>query len=453
MNLPSLVRRVTGPIDDSNVDRLTADDHLFVMMGNTLGLPVVTQTLWHFPGDIDIDALEAVATRMRHGRLSRLVATHPGPGRAHWRYTPDAGLVTVQTDTVPVGDEELWGRRMAAHPLDITHGPSWRMDIARTADGGAVLASLTINHAIADGGTGTMAIIEAVHDVDYAAGADPGLYSNVRDAADLVWTAARTGFEVWRSSRSGPPASPARVTGGPAPAPAAALTAAEITPNVTMRIPVADYTAAAATRGGTDNSLFAALMVGVLERSGRVSSGDVVPVSLPVSSRTTDDRRANATSGATAFVEVLPGRYEDLSGIRAACKEAYGRLAANSGVVAQRAVILQALSESMTRRLAANATTPLCLASNVGAFPDEFATLGTGVRGAIAIRAITATDDATKLRDRNGGISGWCGVDDDHVMFSISSLDPARIPDAHTLRRLVTDELAAWDLHGKPWGA
>lgn len=452
MNFGSLVRHETGAEAGTVVDRLTADDDLFVRMDVILGLPVVNQTLWQFPGDVDVEAITALGEKLRHGRLSRLVGTHPGPGRAYWRYTPDAGRVDVLTDPVPAGAEQSWGRDQADAPLDIENGPAWRLTIARTADEASVLVSLTISHVIADGGTGAVAVIEALHGIDYRLGDEPDLVSNVRDAADLLWTAGGTAFRMWRASRSAAaPASPVRVTGRPAPD--TDMSTVETAPNVTVLIPLADFAGAAQTRGGTDNSLFAALMVGILERCGRVSPGDVVPVSLPVSSRTLDDRRANASSGATAFVEVAPERYEDLTAVRKACKEAYGRLAAGSGAVAQRAVVLQALTESMTRRLAANVTTPLCLASNVGHAPEEFATLGTGKHGALSIRAVTATDDPSRLRDRKGGISGWLAIDDGHVMFSVSSLDPARIPDAATLRTLVDDELGAWGISGKPWGA
>ena len=158
----------------------------------------------------------------------------------------------------------------------------------------SVLVSLIISHVIADGGTGAVAVIEAIHGLDYVPGAEPGLVSDVRDAADLLWTAGTTAARIWRASRSTPPPSPVRVTGRPTPD--TDVSSAETAPNVTVLIQQADYTGAAKSRGGTDNSLFAALMVGILERSGRVSEGDVVPVSLPVSSRTLDDRRANASS-------------------------------------------------------------------------------------------------------------------------------------------------------------
>lgn len=451
MNFASLVRHDEQSSPGPVVDRLTADDDLFVRMDVVLGLPVVNQTLWRFPGSVDVDTITALGQKLRYGRLSRLVTRHRGPGRAYWRYTPEAGAVEVQDDPVPAGDEEAWGRTQADAPLDFGKGPAWRLVVARAAADDSVLVSLIISHVIADGGTGAVAVIEAIHGLDYVPGAEPGLVSDVRDAADLLWTAGRTAVRIWRASRSTPPASPVRVTGRPAPG--TDVSDAETAPNVTILIPQADYTAAATTRGGTDNSLFAALMVGVLERSGRVSPGDVVPVSLPVSSRTLDDRRANASSGATAFVEVDPQRYDDLTAVRTACKDAYGRLAANSGAVAQRAVVLQALSKPITRRLASNVTTPLCLASNVGQAPDEFATLGTGTPGALSIRAITATGDPARLRDRKGGISGWLAFNDDHVMFSVSSLDPVRIPDTASLRTLVTDELAAWGISGKSWGA
>ncbi|MFC9978610.1 hypothetical protein [Gordonia sp. NPDC127522] len=451
MNFTSLVRPDRTSAPEVVVDRLTADDDLFVRMDVVLGLPVVNQTLWRFPGTVDVDTITALGQKLRYGRLSRLVTRHRGPGRAYWRYTPEAGAVSVQTEPVPAGDEEAWGRAQADAPLDFENGPAWRLVVARAAADDSVLVSLIISHVIADGGTGAVAVIEAIHGLDYVPGAEPGLVSDVRDAADLLWTAGTTAARIWRASRSTPPPSPVRVTGRPTPD--TDVSSAETAPNVTVLIPQADYTGAAKSRGGTDNSLFAALMVGILERSGRVSEGDVVPVSLPVSSRTLDDRRANASSGATAFVEVVPGRYDDLTAVRTACKDAYGRLAANSGAVAQRAVVLQALSPSITRRLASKVTTPLCLASNVGQAPDEFATLGTGTAGALSIRAITATGDPVRLRDRKGGVSGWLAINDGHVMFSVSSLDPVRIPDAASLRSLVDDELTAWGISGKPWGA
>ncbi len=88
MNFASLVGNAPGVGQDPTVDRLTADDDLFVRMDVILGLPVVNQTLWRFPGTVDIDAFASLAEKLRRGRLSRLVATHRGPGRAHWRYTP-----------------------------------------------------------------------------------------------------------------------------------------------------------------------------------------------------------------------------------------------------------------------------------------------------------------------------------------------------------------------------
>ncbi|KAF0970842.1 hypothetical protein [Gordonia sp. YY1] len=436
---------------DAPVDRLTPDDDLFLKMDAVLDLPVVTQTLWRFPGTIDVDAIASVAERLHRGRLGRLVGGRRGPGRAYWRYTPDAGHFAIDTEPLPAGGEEAWGRTRALDPLDIVNGPSWRLSVARTVDDASVVVSLTIAHVIADGGAGTCAIVEAVNSTPYLAGTTPGIADDVLDAADLLRTAGTTAYRVWRESRGGSPESPARVTGNPAPD--TDLAGAEATPNVTVLIPHADYAAAATSRGGTDNSLFAALMVGILKRCGRVSDGDVVPVSLPVSTRTDGDRRANATSGATAFVEVAPGRYEDLTDVRVACKEAYGRLTEKSSAVANSAVILQAVNDSIARRLAANATTPLCLASNFGPMPDEFVTLGTGTRATMAIRAVTVTEDVTQLRDRKGGISGWLGINDDHVMLSVSSLDPVRIPDASMMRSLLTDELAAWGLHGTGWGA
>ncbi|WP_232717131.1 non-ribosomal peptide synthetase [Gordonia metallireducens] len=432
------------------VDWLTADDDLFVKLDAILGLPVIMQTVWRFPGSVDVEAIASVAERMLAGRLSRLVARHRGPGRAYWRYTPEAGSVTVQAEPVVEGGAESWARAQAYIPLDVVNGPAWRFTVARTADGSAVLASLTIAHVIADGGSGTVAVIEAVHGVEFTPGVAPGIVHNVVDAADLLWKAGRTAYRVWREGTA-PTMTPERITGEPAPD--TDPSTAQATPNVTVLIPLADYSAAASSRGGTDNSLFAAIMVGILERCGRVSDGDVVPVSLPVSTREGNDRRANATSGARAFVGASPDRYDDLTDIRIACKEAYGRMSVTPGAVANRNVIVQALPNPIARRHAANATNPLCLASNFGPFPDDVVTLGTGVRSEIAVRAFTAADDLTRLKDTKGGVSGWLGINGDEVMLSVSSLDPVRLPDPEAVRTLVVDELAAWGLSGRDWGA
>ncbi|MEO9326814.1 hypothetical protein [Gordonia aurantiaca] len=452
MKIASLVRRTPFVPSASTVDRLTADDDLFVKLDTILGMPVVMQTVWRFPGTVDVDALRGVAERMLTGRMSRLVGRHRGPGRAYWRYTPEAGSVTVAAEPIPAGGEEAWARAQTDLPLDVVTGPAWRFAVARVADGSAVLVSLTIAHVIADGGSGTLAVMEAVHDLKYTPGTEPDLVDDAIDAADLLGSAASTAYRVWQESRTETPVTPERVTGTPAPD--TDLATAQATPNVTVLVPANDFTAAAKARGGTDNSLFAALMVGLLERCGRVSKGDVMPLSLPVSTRTDPaDRRANATSGARAYIEVSPSRYDDLTDIRVACKEAYERLAVRPGTVANRAVIMQALPQAAARRLAAQATNPLCLASNVGHVPDFFATLGTGVPADLAVRAVTAADDVTLLRDAKGGISGWLAINNGDVMFSVSSLDPVRIPDVAALRTLVTDELATWGLTGRSWGA
>ncbi|WJG14248.1 hypothetical protein PWF70_04265 [Gordonia sp. Swx-4] len=98
--------------------------------------------------------------------------SHRGPGRAYWRYTPDAGHFSVQAEPVAVGEEEQWGRAQADADLDIENGPAWRLVVARTADDASVLVSLVISHVIADGGTGAVAVLEAVH--------GPGLHARHR---------------------------------------------------------------------------------------------------------------------------------------------------------------------------------------------------------------------------------------------------------------------------------
>ncbi|WP_267617798.1 hypothetical protein [Gordonia bronchialis] len=434
------------------VDRLTPDDDLFVRMDLVLDLPVANQFVWRLPARVDPETLRALARRLKRGRLSRLVVRQPSPCRDVWAHTESAG--DFEFDDVPIGSGEAteWARRQADADLDILGGPAWRLSAGYSVDGTTTYVSLVNSHAVGDGGAMIAAVVEAVRDERFErAPGKVGMIDNMRDAAISLVAA---GGAVKRLLHGSSPSMSA-TTGAQDPrttgASASTVDTAEPSPTVMMLVPAGEFRQTAEETGGTLNSLFAAIMVGLVERTGRVKSGQVVPVNLPVSLRTARDRRANATAAARAFITLEETRYTDLSAVRQACKDAYVQLSPRSGHVAQLTILGQALNDFTFGKLAANAQTPLCLASNVGQVPDEFASLGTGISAFVAARAITTTSDPRLLAARQGGLSGWLSLAGGMATLSVTSLDPARVPDSTMLSTLLADELARWGLTAHSW--
>lgn len=432
------------------VERLTTDDDLFVRMEHALGLGVVNQCLWHLAGSLDPVVFARIGERLCSGRASRLVARRPPPCRDTWRYTPTAGSVEYLTESVPSADATTWADRQAAFTLDSVSGPSWRLSAARCADGPGTYISFIATHATGDGRTQMTAIADALaqaqYDTDVAA---PGVISDLSDGVRTAFRAARAAVRVATAKGSGRPARDAA---------SVHQHDATVTKYSDERLPAsamvtldhAKFVDAARTRGGSLNSLFVAIMVGILERGGMTSAGDVVPVSVPVSRARDDDRRANATTGATAHVRVDDERYTDLTAIRRACRDAYTAMESTTNSVTTLATIAQALGDGTVRRLAAGMPTPLCLASNVGTLTPAFAALGTDRPGDVIMRAVT--NNPKGLRGHEGGVSGWLCVSGDTVGLAVSALDPRLVGGSAGIRRLVDLECARWRLHESSWG-
>ncbi|RPA12259.1 hypothetical protein EEB19_08115, partial [Gordonia sp. OPL2] len=207
-----------------------------------------------------------------------------------------------------------------------------------------------------------------------------------------------------------------------------------------------------ATRaGGTTNTLFTAIGLGVLEATGRVGPGDVVGASLPMSTRGPGDRRANATTGVTARVTVDDTRYRDLRPLRWASKHAFASLGDSPSARAQLGVLGQALPDPLIRRLSTTMTAPLCLTSNLGRLSTGFASLGGSRPVPVVVRAVTVGAGLATVRRMAGGLSAWISESDGGHTLAFTSLDPDRVADAATLSALVQGELGRWGLVGQHW--
>ncbi|GED99730.1 hypothetical protein nbrc107696_01770 [Gordonia spumicola] len=418
--------------------RLTADDNLFLVMEHVVDLPVVNQVVWRLESDVDADLVNRLGDGLHAGRLSRLAVRTAGPTRDLWRSTPDAGV--VETSDVPVrrGGEGDWARTQLEAPIDSVAGPSWRLTAAPTSDG-RVMVSLVFSHVVADGGAILAAVDEAVRGCPRPL--EVGRRRPLTDSLSLGRAAASAACEIVRTRRPSAPRE-ARPTATDEPF---------TCPTIAVTVDSGVFDATARDANGTPNTLFVALVLGVLERSGRVATGDDVRINLPVSTRRDDDLRSNASSAATADVTVSAGRYDDLSALRASCKEAYVRRERDVDPFVSTVVVAQALPDAAVRRLAAGAGTPLCLASALGDLPASFATLGGTATGPVAMRSTTVGASAAQLAAAGGGVSAWSSRTPGVVTLCFAGLDPLAIPDRRRLTDLVLGELGRWDLRAEVW--
>lgn len=431
-------------------ERLTADDHLFVVMEQVMGVPVIPQVIWRVDASGPVlDHVAEVGRRLTAGRLSRLVRRTCGPVRDRWVYTARAGHVRIDRDPVAPDEVTGWLHDRLETDIDSVHGPAWELSAVPTTDG-HVIVSLVRSHVVADGAAMIRAVAEAVTGQARTPRHRERRGDSIRDALSLLTAVGRAAVSMRK-----PPARGAIVPENDTEAPAGPA----VVLTVGVRVKAARFDAVASSRGGTANTLFQAVTLGVLVGSGRVSEGDTVPLAVPMSVRdeTGDegdlDLRANATTGATVTVRLDPGRYDDLREIRAAAKAAYRDVTTRTGpdTVAAMAQIAQVLPDAVVRRAAAGSTTPLCLASNLGEPSDAFTGLGLDRTACdVALRSVIRAGSARELAARQGGVSAWAVQTGSTLSLSFTSLDPAHVRDAAHLLDLVRQEMARWGLE---WGS
>ncbi|MFI2489611.1 hypothetical protein ACH47X_22050 [Promicromonospora kroppenstedtii] len=486
--------------------RLQFADDMFLRRHEGATSPAVNQVLWRLDGPFDADRLRDLGARLAAGSLHRRVVRSRVPGARH-RWAPAGTLPVVDLQTTAVAEDRIgdWAQTQADVPLDPARGLSWRISaadvVARAGTGAAGtvvggIVSLTCAHAVADGA----ALIDAV--VRAATNAAPivvpaperGTRALLADAADAAAQAAAVGRWAGAKARAraqsaareiapqGPRASagtvhepvpppppeageaagPAGVAGaGPATrvmpavveapaAPQPADDAAWRAPVLHVELPSDQVTQAAAAHGGTPNTWFVAFLARLVHATGRFP-GEPVPVALPVSTRDADDPRANSTKIARVTIPADVLAHRDLGWVRAAAKEAYTAVGqAEPGLAPVPLELVQMLPDTLVSRLP-QPPVAAALASNLGRPPEGYThAAGSAVRSVATLSHYQGAT-AAELRAAGGGLVAFCTTVGRTTTLSVAALDPDRMADAATLRRLVLAEAEAWKLPAAPW--
>src|ERR1700742_4003754 len=251
------------------------------------------QVVWIYNRAIDIDGLRRFHRHLQQGRLSRRIERSPLPfGRHRWVSSVPSELEIVATPR-PREEFDAWLGEQAGRPLDVEHGSGWHLAVLPFTDGGAGV-SLVVSHTVADGMGGCLAIMEAASGYDSAIEVPPAgerrrwraLREDTRQTVRDIPAIRRALKAAARSARQDRAAAKS-TTPRPAPIPGADETIA--LPTATIFIDADEWAARAHELGGTSNSLLAGVAARLAEKAGRVTTGGMVTLGVPVNQRTADD--------------------------------------------------------------------------------------------------------------------------------------------------------------------
>ncbi|MFJ2668791.1 hypothetical protein ACIO14_31030 [Nocardia fluminea] len=460
--------------------RMQPEDSTYWLVREAFGWSVVLQIVWRFPAHPDAADLAALNERLRAGVLNRRLIRAGVPFARHrWVHADFAPELSIDVATISSGDIESWsGAELYSVPLDPENGPAWRLRGVAVDDGGFVL-SLTALHLVADGRTMVNAVVAALDDTaaDPLSGAgmvgsSAGIVTDsvlrsvgdrLRDALDGLCQIAEAGRGVALAAAAlardrMPLAGRDRPSGESSTERRPVKAAAHLrSPRaqcswVTVSVDAAHWEAVAREHGGTANTLFIAVLAGAL-RASKYADGGPLKLGIPVSRRTDDDERGNATAGVSVLLadELVTGG--DLAPLRSLCKEAFERLSAGQRAAHVHLLPLVSLLPTalVVRAATAGSGMPDAVASNLGDFAGKLREVGGVSATAVAFRGIAQGVDPDRTYRFGDGLQSWAIRSGDQLTFSVAAFDEQCFPDSGALRGLLSEELDGWGLERRMW--
>jgi hypothetical protein len=362
-----------------------------------------------------------------------------------------------------------WLDRELGVPLDPERDAGWRISAARMADGGTAVL-VAVHHLFGTGG-GIVGALYGSQDVDPTTGTTEATFSSGNNftmwrealgVGDRIRLGLLGGGRLMRSAAAArrgasTSADPDRPDLPPAIKPSRGRDRTRRPPS-NLRVaaiataPADAWDSAAAQRGGTGNTLLAAIAANLLRRA-RLARGARIDrtlrLLLPVDltdrevARVAQRSSGPAASMTTAEV-VLPGGppvHGELATLRATMKAAFIRDSGRAPAVRGAGDVMRLLPEALTFRAAARAALRFdgC-ASNVGAMPPGMLRLGPHLADDVAMIGFPIGNEAITALIRYR----------DAVALTVVT-DPLRLGPAPDLREWLNDELAGWGLAEVVW--
>jgi diacylglycerol O-acyltransferase len=437
--------------------------------------PVLPHMAWllRFPDEVTEQTLAEEARRMAatpYGLGRRIVSPRVPGGRHRWRQAPTPPAVSMRPRPLAGGDAlSAWLDRELGVPLDPERDAGWRITAARMAGGGT--AVLVVAHHLFGTGGGIVAALYGGDDVDPTAGTTEATFTPGNDFT--IWREAlgvgdRIRLGLVGAGRLLGSASAALGGGSTADGADRPHLPPEIKPSrgrdrtrrppsnlrvaALATVPAEAWDGAAAERGGSGNTLLAAVAANLLRRA-RVARGAridrtlrlLLPVDLTDREVAHIVQRSSGPAAAMTTAEVvLPGGppvHTELSTLRGAMKAAFIRDSGRVPAVRGAGDVMRLLPEAVTFKAAARAALRYdgC-ASNVGAIPPRMLRLGAHLANDAAMLGFPIGNEAITALIRYR----------DAVVVSVVT-DPLRLGPAPDLREWLDEELAGWGLPEVVW--
>ncbi|MEU0497152.1 hypothetical protein [Mycobacterium sp. NPDC006124] len=389
------------------------DQALFLGLRAT-GQSAVTQIVWVYEHEIDLDGVRHFHRNMGYGMAGRLVEPSILPfGRHRW-VTSLGPAAPLRIAPAPRPRAELsdWIDDCARQPIDPQFGPSWHMSVLPMTDG-ATAVSLVGSHCVADGGGALLTVYEAVMGARRNLGYPPprsrrrlqavaaDLRQFVRDVPEVVRTLVAAVRFLWRQrNRSAAPNPTAPSTLDHAQADVS-ITA----PAVAVIIPIEQWDARSADLGGNSHALLAALCARLAVHQGRALADDgTVGLIVPINDRTLEDTRANAVN--LAYVRVDPDHVTtDLGETRTAIREALKVMRETPDEALALLPLTPFVPKAAVRRtadLAFGFTSEPVSCSNVGDLPDDVTRVDGSPAELVVMRGVDQHVSRRVLEERRG---------------------------------------------------
>ena len=451
--------------------RLNRNDNIFVVMDQVLGTPVTSLFQWEIDVSFDAKHFASIGSHLQLGRLSRKLV-RPRMGRDYWVRDASSGRVIIQNEPIEdggFGTIDDWTRALLAHnPVDAGRGYSWVFAAAPTRVGHTAVV-LACSHAVADGSAIFAALAEALAGAPVALpeSSPVSALDNFRDQGVLFKQAAVAVKKLWQLTRDRTPAADEGVQEDPLEVEAAnpAASAKRRVVAATFVVPVQDFAARAKEAQGTPNSLFVAVVARVAQKLGTIpATRGPHPVAVPMGLRNDPmDLQANVAQGATVRTEVSAEVYEDLRGVRAALKQAYGQLSDAEGPADLTFELAQAVPDFLVKQLSKGNNPPPVLASNLGVIAPDIACLGmneSAKNSRLAVRTTEPVNADLLDENRQASTNAWATATGDSIALCFVAPEPvehstegAIAPEAggYSLAGAIAAELQAWGLPAARW--
>lgn len=407
--------------------------------------------VWIYDRPVDMVRLENFHASLERGLLGRVVAPALlGAAGDRWSAKAEFAPIEVEPSCVEYAQLGDWIAQRSRAELHTYGGPAWRLTVTDLDNGGSAV-SLLASHTLADAMGLFAAIATAAEgktlDLQYEADRFGPIRLFLSDVQAITQRLGKVLKAVPGIARS-------ISTNSSEPSAASAVSENCLEPGtfrlptLIATVPAQQWHAAAKSRGGSANTLTAAVMADLAIGLGRTDAQGRAHLSMPVSTRTDTDMRGNALTGIDFQVDAHNRHAVDLRPLRAEMKEKLKTTASAPHSAAALIPIAVALPRAIFRRLAGKlVASPVKTGFTYIAAPDPILGRIDGADAAATIFGLVeGSDSLPRLQERGGILYAGAFELGESVWLRIMGFHPPNPLDADQFKAAFAKALGGYGL-------